>query len=159
MSACGYSPKNHSHFDYFQIKTDTSNVNILNREMLSQTVKFQMDTDCRPNYVSDELFYAFKKQRDEFYSLLQEWEDTSQRRSSTEFFKSRHKRLRQIFTINTASTNMFRLANLFVSQIMASVFNENVVSRYSLTSNIFTWNLAKFLRPISPKVLKYSSKP
>lgn len=111
------------------MKTSHQNINILNREMLSATVKFQMDTDCRSNYTSDELFYAFKKQRDEFYSLLHEWEDNSHRQlSSIEFFKSRHKRLRQIFSISSDCTNMFRLADLFVSQILASVFNENVVS-------------------------------
>jgi hypothetical protein len=94
-------------------------------------VKFKMDTDCRPNYVNDQLFYAFKKQRDEFYSLLQEWdEETNKQQNSADFFKSRLKRLRSILTASTASTNMYRLADLFVSQILASVFNENNVSTF-----------------------------
>lgn len=105
-------------------------MNILDREMLSETVKFKMDTDCRSNYVNDQSFCAFKKQRDEFYSLLQDWE-SNQRPSPAEFLKARQKRLRPIFTSSTASANMFRLANLFVSQILASVFNENFVRMFS----------------------------
>lgn len=102
-------------------------MNILDREMLNETVKFQMDTDCRPNYANDQSFCAFKKQRDEFYSLLQDWK-SSQRPPPVEFLKARQKRLRPIFTSSLASSNMFRLANLFVSQIFASVFNEDFVS-------------------------------
>lgn len=94
-------------------------------------MKFKMDTDCRPNYVNDQLFYAFKKQRDEFYSLLQEWEEeTEKRQNSADFFKAKLKRLRSILTASTASTNMYRLADLFVSQILASVFNENHVRSF-----------------------------
>ncbi|XP_065214398.1 codanin-1 [Planococcus citri] len=130
-------------------KLDSRNVNVLNREILGDTVKFMFDTDSRPNYVNNESFYAFKKQRDEFYGLLHEWEESCQQQPSAEFFKAKYKRLRSIFTISSAITNMSRLADLFVSQILASVFNENSETGEGTPMTKFDLLTRRFVMPCS----------
>ncbi|KTF94877.1 hypothetical protein cypCar_00003630 [Cyprinus carpio] len=40
------------------------------------SVPFQPATDNRTNFSSDRAFHTFKKQRDMFYGLLREWEDS-----------------------------------------------------------------------------------
>ncbi|KAG9336800.1 hypothetical protein JZ751_003148 [Albula glossodonta] len=82
-----------------------------------QSVSFQPSTDNRSNFSSDRAFHTFKKQRDIFYELLREWEDSHQE-PGWDFERVLGSRVRVMTCQLTAAGNHAHFARLFQKQLV-----------------------------------------
>ncbi|XP_036398337.1 codanin-1 [Megalops cyprinoides] len=82
-----------------------------------QSVPFQPATDNRSNFCSDKAFHIFKKQRDIFYELLREWED-SHKEPGWNFEAALGSRVRGMVSQLTAAGNHAHFARLFQKQLV-----------------------------------------
>ncbi|KAJ8401134.1 hypothetical protein AAFF_G00387160 [Aldrovandia affinis] len=82
-----------------------------------QSVPFQPATDNRSNFSSDRAFHTFKKQRDIFYELLREWED-SHREPGWDFERALGHRVRGMVCHLTTAGNHAHFARLFQKQLV-----------------------------------------
>ncbi|RXN10447.1 codanin-1 [Labeo rohita] len=81
------------------------------------SVPFQPATDNRSNFSSDRAFHTFKKQRDVFYGLLREWED-SHKEPGWEFEAALGSRVRMMVSQLTAAGSHSHFARLFQKQLI-----------------------------------------
>lgn len=81
------------------------------------SVPFQPATDNRSNFSSDRAFHTFKKQRDVFYELLREWED-SHKEPGWNFEAAIGNRVRMMVSQLTAAGNHSHFARLFQKQLI-----------------------------------------
>ncbi|XP_052009059.1 codanin-1-like [Xyrauchen texanus] len=81
------------------------------------SVSFQPATDNRSNFTSDRAFHTFKKQRDVFYELLREWED-SHKEPGWDFEAALGNRVRIMVSQLTAAGNHSHFARLFQKQLI-----------------------------------------
>ncbi|KAL4656166.1 codanin-1 [Arapaima gigas] len=82
-----------------------------------QSVPFQPATDNRSNFGSNKAFHTFKKQRDIFYELLREWED-SHSEPGWEFEQVLGNKVRSMVGQVTATGNHCHFARLFQKQLV-----------------------------------------
>ncbi|KAJ8340940.1 hypothetical protein SKAU_G00332310 [Synaphobranchus kaupii] len=82
-----------------------------------QSVPFQPATDNRSNFSSDRAFHTFKKQRDIFYELLREWDD-SHREPGWDFERALGGRVRGMVGQLTTAGNHAHFARLFQKQLV-----------------------------------------
>ncbi|KAK2878520.1 hypothetical protein QQF64_011434 [Cirrhinus molitorella] len=81
------------------------------------SVPFQPATDNRSNFSSDRAFHTFKKQRDVFYGLLREWED-SHKEPGWDFEAALGSRVRMMVSQLTAAGSHSHFARLFQKQLI-----------------------------------------
>ncbi|KAI7804405.1 putative codanin-1 [Triplophysa rosa] len=81
------------------------------------SVPFQPATDNRSNFGSDRSFHIFKKQRDVFYELLREWED-SHNEPGWNFEAALGSRVRTMVSQLTAAGDHSHFARLFQKQLI-----------------------------------------
>ncbi|XP_053567391.1 codanin-1 [Bombina bombina] len=82
-----------------------------------QSVSFQPETDNRSNFPSDREFHIFKKQRDIFYELLREWED-SHEKTDWNFERCLGNKIRAMMFNLSAACNHSHFARLFQKQLV-----------------------------------------
>lgn len=82
-----------------------------------RSVPFQPATDNRSNFSSDRAFHIFKKQRDVFYELLREWED-SRNEPGWNFEAAIGNRVRMMVSQLTAAGDHSHFARLFQKQLI-----------------------------------------
>ncbi|XP_029114607.1 codanin-1 isoform X2 [Scleropages formosus] len=82
-----------------------------------QSVPFQPATDNRSNFSSNKAFHTFKKQRDIFYELLREWED-SHNDPGWEFEQVLGSKVREMVSQVTTTGNHYHFARLFQKQLV-----------------------------------------
>ncbi|KAM4661880.1 codanin-1 [Discoglossus pictus] len=82
-----------------------------------QSVSFQPETDNRSNFPSDRTFHIFKKQRDIFYELLREWED-SHEKTDWDFDRYLGNKIRSMMFNLSAACNHSHFARLFQRQLV-----------------------------------------
>ncbi|XP_033127748.1 codanin-1-like [Anneissia japonica] len=80
-------------------------------------VHFSADTDNRQNFPSNQSFHGFKKQRDQFYELLREWED-NHRLPGWNMKEMQATQIRSVIKQATDPTNYIHFARLFRSQLI-----------------------------------------
>uniref|UniRef100_A0A8C1EWX7 Codanin 1 n=1 Tax=Cyprinus carpio carpio TaxID=630221 RepID=A0A8C1EWX7_CYPCA len=80
-------------------------------------IPFQPATDNRTNFSSDRAFHTFKKQRDMFYGLLREWED-SHKEPGWDFEAALGSRVRTMVSQLTAAGSHSHFAGLFQKQLI-----------------------------------------
>lgn len=105
---------------------------ILPLELLNNTggnfignVAFAVNTDNRENFVSENEFCAFRKQRDTFYELLRQWEANHQ--SSTWLMRSAQSdRIRMLVNLSKQPFTCTHFARLFISQLIIASSGECV---------------------------------
>ncbi|XDV43496.1 hypothetical protein PO909_011973 [Leuciscus waleckii] len=81
------------------------------------SVPFQAATDNRSNFISDRGFHTFKKQRDVFYGLIREWED-SHKEPGWDFEAALGNRVRIMVSQLTAAGSHSHFARLFQKQLI-----------------------------------------
>uniref|UniRef100_A0A672J4M7 Codanin-1 C-terminal domain-containing protein n=1 Tax=Salarias fasciatus TaxID=181472 RepID=A0A672J4M7_SALFA len=81
------------------------------------SVPFQPATDNRSNFGSDKAFHTFKKQRDIFYEVLREWED-SHKEPGWGFDAALGSRIRGMMSQLTSAGNHSHFARLFLKQLV-----------------------------------------
>ncbi|XP_051724548.1 codanin-1 isoform X2 [Ctenopharyngodon idella] len=81
------------------------------------SVPFQPATDNRSNFSSDRAFHTFKKQRDVFYGLIREWED-SHKEPGWDFEAALGNRVRMMVSQLTAAGSHSHFARLFQKQLI-----------------------------------------
>ncbi|XP_067224214.1 codanin-1 [Chanodichthys erythropterus] len=81
------------------------------------SVPFQPATDNRSNFSSDRAFHTFKKQRDVFYGLIREWED-SHKEPGWDFEAALGSRVRMMVSQLTAAGSHSHFARLFQKQLI-----------------------------------------
>ncbi|MEE6492639.1 hypothetical protein FKM82_016618 [Ascaphus truei] len=97
-------------------KTSTAKVSLLLPPII-QSVSFQPETDNRSNFPSDRAFHIFKKQRDIFYELLREWED-SHEKSGWDFDRGLGNKIRAMMANLCAACNHSHFSRLFQKQLV-----------------------------------------
>ncbi|XP_076852682.1 codanin-1-like [Brachyhypopomus gauderio] len=97
---------------------DTSTAKVLpDAHTFIHSVPFQPATDNRANFSSDKAFHIFKKQRDIFYELLREWED-SHKEPGWVFEAALGHRVRTMVSQLTGAGNHGHFARLFQKQLV-----------------------------------------
>ncbi|XP_067310683.1 codanin-1 [Pseudorasbora parva] len=81
------------------------------------SVPFQAATDNRSNFSSDRAFHTFKKQRDVFYGLIREWED-SHKEPGWDFEAALGNRVRMMASQLTAAGSHSHFSRLFQKQLI-----------------------------------------
>lgn len=85
----------------------------------SMQVYYQQEHDTKMNFPSDQEFRAFKKQRDDFYAILDTWQ-TKQLSLTWNFEAELSRRVRALLEHMDHPINMAHLAKLFTSQLILS---------------------------------------
>ncbi|GFU31965.1 codanin-1 [Nephila pilipes] len=83
-------------------------------------VPFQLDDDSRINFPDDNSFVCFKKQRDLFYELLREWQEQPLDAAETRHRDKFARKAKQLISLGPNTINMYHLARLIQSQLIAS---------------------------------------
>lgn len=94
------------------------------------SVPFQPATDNRSNFSSDKAFHTFKKQRDVFYGLLREWED-SHKEPGWDFEAALGNRVRMMVSQLTAAGSQSHFARLFQKQLVQMCKGPSVLASSS----------------------------
>ncbi|KAM4690522.1 codanin-1 [Rhinophrynus dorsalis] len=97
-------------------ETSTAKVSILLQPTI-QSVSFQPETDNRSNFPSDRAFHIFKKQRDIFYEVLREWED-SHDKTGWDFERCLGSRIRTMMYNLSVACDHSHFARLFQKQLV-----------------------------------------
>ncbi|KAG8196755.1 hypothetical protein JTE90_014488 [Oedothorax gibbosus] len=82
-------------------------------------VPFQLDDDSRLNFSDESSFINFKKQRDMFYELLREWKGQSLQ-SDIKYQEKFFRKAKLLISLGPNTLNLYHLARLFQSQLIAS---------------------------------------
>ncbi|TRY91770.1 hypothetical protein DNTS_023734 [Danionella cerebrum] len=98
------------------------------------SVPFQPATDNRSNFYSDKAFHTFKKQRDVFYGLLREWED-SHKEPGWDFDAALGNRVRTMVSQLTAAGSHSHFARLFQKQLIQMCKGSRVLESSSNASD------------------------
>ncbi|PSN51778.1 hypothetical protein C0J52_05271 [Blattella germanica] len=103
----------------------TSSFSVVKRSSTSLTsktamnVSFQLDTDNRQNFPSDQAFHVFRKQRDGLYDILRTWE-ANHLTSGWSFAVALGPRIRSLLGLHDEASNFVHFARLFRSQLLGS---------------------------------------
>nr|XP_045619038.1 codanin-1-like [Procambarus clarkii] len=92
-------------------------------------VSFQMDTDNRNNFPSDQAFHVFRKQRDMFYEMLRIWEE-NHLTCGWSYGQGLGPRIRQLLSLRPNSANFAHFARLFQSQLLNMCQGDNDQSHW-----------------------------
>ncbi|KFM79692.1 Codanin-1, partial [Stegodyphus mimosarum] len=84
------------------------------------SVAFQAEEDSRSNFINDDTFVSFRKQRDLFYELLQEWQQKSMEYVDSKFCEKFSRKTKLLVNLGPNTVNLYHLAKLFYSQLIAS---------------------------------------
>ncbi|GIY95016.1 codanin-1 [Caerostris extrusa] len=80
-------------------------------------VPFRQDEDSRNNFQSDSTFVSFKKQRDAFCKLLQEWQEKPIDLNNTRHLEIFAEKAKELINLEPSTLNMHHLAKLFCFSI------------------------------------------
>ncbi|XP_071962968.1 codanin-1-like [Antedon mediterranea] len=109
-------------------------------------VHFSADTDNRQNFPSNQSFHSFKKQRDQFYELLREWED-NHRLPGWNMKEMQAAKIRSVIRQATDPTNYIHFARLFRSQLITMCQGDSSLFTGSDTENEHLLNQLKKCNP------------
>jgi codanin-1 len=95
-----------------------------------ESVLFQSETDNKCNFPNDHSFHLFRKQRDEFYQIYNNFRQKnnglkSGKESNLKLINS----IKHLFSLSRDSGNMSHLSRLFVSQLLQSCVNRELCSQ------------------------------
>lgn len=103
------------------------NMNDSNDEM----VCFNLETDNRENFTTNDSFQAFRKQRDLFYDILRLWENNYMLDGWS--FTSLNGKIRSLLLINNSPINYMHLARLFKANLINSCNKkQNLLNDYEI---------------------------
>jgi codanin-1 len=95
-----------------------------------ESVLFQSETDTKSNFPNDHSFHLFRKQRDEFYQIYNNYRQKDNalkggKESNLKIINS----IKHLFSLSRDSGNMSHLSRLFVSQLLQSCVNRGLCSQ------------------------------
>ena len=86
-----------------------------------QSVRFRTETDAKEHFPTNQTFQDFRKQRDQFYEILRDWQQPAGRAGHTDVFGPRVSRL---LSLQTHPVNMLHFAQLFQSQVANTILSK-----------------------------------
>lgn len=88
-------------------------------------VKFDEEHDVKNCFPTLKMFHAFKRQRDAFYDLLENWK---QNENQLQLNQQKAAYIQKMIYENNGSVNLSKFAKLFVTQLINSSFAESKVN-------------------------------
>ncbi|XP_015909728.1 codanin-1 [Parasteatoda tepidariorum] len=119
-------------------------------------VPFQVEDDSKANFPDEYTFVCFKRQRDLFYEMLRNWHENTTS-ADTKFQFIFLKKARELISLNPSSINMFHLAKLIQSQLVASCMCLEVNEVYDELLNDIQKNFPDKFKKLQERFLTPSS--
>ncbi|XP_055943100.1 codanin-1-like [Argiope bruennichi] len=143
---CKFSPQLVSRVQLFVMATENSAGSLPSLKR----VPFRLDDDSRINFPDESSFICFKKQRDLFYELLRDWQDQAADSRHQERFTRRAK---QLINLAPGTLNMYHLARLIQSQLIASCMCFEVNEVYDEVLNDMQKNYPEKFKKLQERFL------